>query len=90
MRGLFNDKIGSRLQVALFVLFYRNFQTILPPPYFDPTSYLILPNVPTLTRTPSLFGTQECVKSIDNDVTHRQIFTIKKDTYKLILKMIAT
>ena len=48
-RGLFNGKIGYRLQIALFFLFYWNFQP--PPPNLcrppDPT-YLILPNVPTL------------------------------------------
>ena len=36
---LFNDKIGSRLQIAFFVLFNQIFQ--LPP-----LAYLTLPNVP--------------------------------------------
>ena len=52
-RGLFNGKIGYRLHIALFFLFYWNFQ---PPPstYVDPLppTYLILPNVPT----PCLIG----------------------------------
>ena len=37
-------KIGSRLQMAFFFLFYRNFQTPLPP---LPLICLVLPNVPT-------------------------------------------
>ena len=51
MRELFNGKIGSRL--ALFFLFYRNFQPPLPPRLFrTPTlAYLILPNVPIPTPT---------------------------------------
>ena len=31
--GPFNGKIGSRLQIALFFLFFRNFQLHLPPPH---------------------------------------------------------
>ena len=38
--GLFDGKIGSRLQIVLFFLFYGNFQP-------QPLAYLILPNVPT-------------------------------------------
>ena len=54
IRGLFNGKIGSRLQVSLFFLFYQNFH---PPP-----TNLILPNVPPsphLLGSPHLFGTKE-------------------------------
>ena len=49
MLGLFNSKIGSRLQINLFFSFYQNFQ---PPP---PT-YLILPNVPTPPLPQRLLG----------------------------------
>ena len=37
-------KIGSRLQIALFFLFYWNVQPLV---YSDFPVYLILPNVPT-------------------------------------------
>ena len=42
-------KIGSRFQIALFLLFYQNFRTHFPiPRLFRPPAYLILPNVPIL------------------------------------------
>ena len=56
--GLFNGKIGSRLQIALFFLFYRNFKSLRlfwpPPPviwFNDPTP---LPSPQTHTHTPCL------------------------------------
>ena len=61
MQGLFNGKIGSRLQIALFFLFYEHFQPPSPIRFFDSPPYLILHNVPIplLIRTPRLFGPQE-------------------------------
>ena len=42
-------KIGSRFQIALFFLFYQNFQTHSPTPrLFRPPAYLVLHNVPIL------------------------------------------
>ena len=51
--GLFNGKIGSRLQITLLFLFYRNFQPTypLPPPRlfgFTPTQP---PSFPALIRS---------------------------------------
>ena len=65
MRGLFNGKTVSHLEIALYFLVYRNFQ--LPPSRVIPSSplpppplpgYLILPNVPThrLVRTTTLYS----------------------------------
>ena len=49
----------SRLQIALFFLFYQHFQPP-PPAYVDPIAYFILPNVstppPPLFRTPSVYS----------------------------------
>ena len=49
-------KIESRFQIALFLLFYRNFHP--PPRLFRPLANLILPNVltPSLFPTPRLLG----------------------------------
>ena len=62
-------KIGSRFQIALFFLFYRNFQPSSPPlplptprAYSDLPIYLILPNTPYPSSHllgPSFYGTQE-------------------------------
>ena len=44
-------KIGSRLQIGLFFLFYQNFQPtrpFIPTAPTPPPAYLILPNVPDL------------------------------------------
>ena len=38
IRGLFNGKIGSRLQVALFFLFYSKFHLLGSPIYSGPKS----------------------------------------------------
>ena len=47
LRGLFNGKIGSRLQIPLFfsLPLIKISRPPPPPAYFDPSAYLILPNV---------------------------------------------
>ena len=48
LRGLFNGKIGSRLHIPLFFslpLIEIPSPPSPPPAYFDPSAYLILPNV---------------------------------------------
>ena len=53
---LFNGKIRSRLQIALFFLIYQNFQSTPPLARLIRTpTYLVLPNVPTLP-TPAYQG----------------------------------
>ena len=62
MRGLFNGKTVSHLEIALYFLVYRNFQLphsrLIPSSPTPPPGYLILPNVPThrLVRTTTLYS----------------------------------
>ena len=65
-------KIESHFQIALFLLFYRNFHPPPPLPHlFRPPANLILPNVstpslfppPRLLGSTCLFGTQEYLYS---------------------------
>ena len=48
-------KIGSRLQITLFFLLYRNFQPPHHPHSPTPAAYFILPNIPTPPSVPAAY-----------------------------------